>query len=158
MSNCYWILNDGKILDKQSRHILAVISAPEIFGETEEGINETFKKYGQDIKSNYEGKAREDVLLRVIYRNHIRIRKNILKKSQSWSIQLYRLTDTAKESIIEWANSLKTNDKYADVKIHELQNNSKTKTSFNLLLDGSWDDKNPVILGNPFCILLPKED
>jgi hypothetical protein len=147
MSNCYWILNDGKILDKQSRHILAVISAPELFGETEQSINETFKKYGQDIKSNYEGKAREAVMLRVIRRNHIRIRKNILKHQQHWSIQLYRLTDERRASISSWAKYIATNgDQYADVIIHQLFDNSKIQTSLNLLADGSMVDENTVKL------------
>ena len=83
MSNyCFWILENGTIVKPDSRHILAVVSAPIVFGETEESIHKTFKKYGQGISSNFEGKAREEVLLRVIKRNHIRIRKNQQKRNQ----------------------------------------------------------------------------
>ncbi len=47
MSNCYWILTNGTIVIPDSLHILAVVSAPALFGESEESIRKTFRKYGQ---------------------------------------------------------------------------------------------------------------
>lgn len=147
MSKCFWILNDGKILDKQSRHILAVVSAPELFGETEQSLEETFRKYGQDMKSNYEGEAREAVMLRVIRRNHIRIRKYVHRHCQHWIIQLSELTNERKALISAWAKYVGTDgDQYADVIIHQLHDNSKLQTSFNLLMAESTVDEDPVIL------------
>jgi hypothetical protein len=148
MSNCYWILTSGRIVIPDSLHILVVVSAPALFGESEESIQETFRKSEQDMRSNYEGKAREEVLLRVINRNNIRIRKNILKRQQHWSIQLYRLTAERKSSLSAWAKYMHglSGDKYADVTIHQLYDDSKMRTSLDQLLAESAVDEDPVIL------------
>lgn len=136
MNECFWILIDGRIVIPDSLHIHAVVSSPELFGESEDKIQETFQRYGQNSKSNFESKAREDVLLRVIKRNHIRIRKYIHKRCQHWSIQLYRLTDERRSAISAWANSVVTcGDQYADVIVHQLHDDSKLQTSLNLLSD-----------------------
>jgi hypothetical protein len=146
MSDCFWILVDGRIVIPDNKHILAVVSAPELFGESGVSIIETFQKHGQNENSNIESKAREDVLLRVISRNHIRIRKNILKQQQHWSIQLYRLTDERRASISSWAKYVATDgDQFADVIIHQLFDNFKIQTSLNHLA-GSTVDEAPVIL------------
>ena len=73
-------LGNGTIVIPDSLHILAVVSSPALFGESEESIQMTFSKYGQNVNSNIESKAREEVLLRGINRNNIRIRKNIFKR------------------------------------------------------------------------------
>ncbi len=134
---CFWILIDGRVI-APDLHIQAVVSDPEKFGESEEGIQESFQKYGQNPESNVESKAREEVLLRVIRRNHIRIRKYTLKCCQQFSIQLYRLTDERRSSISGWAKTIATDgDQFADVVIHQLYDNSKMKTSLNLIKDGT---------------------
>lgn len=133
--HCFWILNDGTILE-QSRHILAVVAAPEKFGETEESIQQTFEKYGQNYMSNFEGRAREEIMSRVIKRNNIRIRKYIHKHCQHWIIQLYDLTDERKHQILKWAKYVSIDgDPYADVIIHTLHDNSKIVTSLDNLAE-----------------------
>ncbi len=145
---CYWILTDGTIVKPDQRHILAVAHAPAAFGETIATMQKTFAPYGQDIHSNFEGKPREKTLKRVILRNHIRIRKNRLKKAQHWSIQLYKLSDERKASIAAWARHITpaTNDKYGDVIIHQFQDGSKCRTSLDQLADGYGGKKEPVIM------------
>lgn len=145
---CFWILTDGTIVEPDSRHILAVVSSPTAFGESLESLEETFEKYGQAIHSNFEGQAREEVLLRVIHRNHIRIRKNQHKRGQHWSIQLFELTDERKESISGWASyiSSDTNDRYADAIIHQFHDGSKMRTSLDQLADGYNGDKESEIV------------
>ena len=140
-SYCFWILKNGNIIKPDSRHILAVVASPAVFGETEDSIRKTFNKYGQDIASNFEGKAREEVLLRVIRRNHIRIRKNQSKQNQHWSIQLYKLEPERIASIASWAKQIFADltDPYSDVVIHQLYDDTKYKTSFNHLLEGVYD-------------------
>lgn len=144
--HCFWILVDGTIVKPDSRHILAVASAPSAFGETVQSMQETFEPYGQDIHSNFEGKARETVLLKVINRNNIRIRKNQHKRGQHWSIQLFELTDERKRSISAWARyiSPSADDKYGDVIIHQFHDGSKMRTSLDQLTDGYNCDKEPV--------------
>jgi hypothetical protein len=132
---CFWILNDGTIVKPDSRHILAVASCPVAFGETDQSLQITFRKYGQSPKSNYEGSAREEVLMRVILRNHIRIRKNQHKRGQHWSFQLFKLTEERKQKIAEWASYItpQTDDKFGDVIIHQFCDNSKKRTSLDQL-------------------------
>jgi len=147
MNECFWILTDGRIVIPDILHILAVIDAPVAFGESNQTILDTFKKYGQNIKSNVESIAREKVLLRVINRNNIRIRKNIQKNCQHWSIQIYRLTDERKAAISEWAKYVATDgDRYADVIIHQLYDNSKLKTSIDVLVEEYTGDGDPIII------------
>ncbi len=148
MNKCFWILTDRRIVIPDNLHILAVIDAPELFGETKQTIQQTFRKYRQDVKSNVESKAREEILLRVIKRNHIRIRKNNRKNCQHWSVQLFRLTDDRKKALSAWGKYVSgtTGDKYADVIIHQLHDNSKMKTSLKILVDEYRGDVDPVIV------------
>jgi len=132
---CFWILTNGTIVKPNSRHILAVVSAPEVFGETADTLQETFAKYGQGVQSNFEGEARAEVLKRVIGRNHIRIRKNIHPRNQHWSVQLWRLTDERHRALSQWASYITpiTNDQYSDVIIHQFYDGSRERISLNEL-------------------------
>jgi hypothetical protein len=145
---CYWILTDGTIVQPEQRHILAVAQAPTAFGETIESMEKTFAPYGQDIHSNFEGKPREETLKRVICRNHIRIRKNRLKRGQHWSVQLYTLNNERKAAIAAWARHIipATDDKYGDVIIHQFQDGSKIRTSLDQLADGFDNKGKPAII------------
>lgn len=146
--NCFWILTDGRIVVPDSLHIMAVVSAPELFGESEESILDTFRKYGQNPSSNVESKAREEVLLRVIKRNNIRIRKNILKRQQHYCIQLFELTTEREQTIAKWSKYVSglTGDKYADVIIHQCHDGSKIKTSLDKLAGGDDGNGEPEVL------------
>lgn len=133
MGHCYWILVDGKILE-QSRHIMAIKQNPTSFGETEESIKRTFAKHGEENNYNVESKARQEIMLRVIRRGHIRIRKNIHRHCQHWIIQIYELSDERRATISSWAKFVATDgDPYADVIVYQLHDNSKIQTSLNLL-------------------------
>lgn len=147
--HCFWILTNGAIVIPDSRHILAVVCCPIAFDETKESIRETFEKQNQSPDSNFEGVAREEVLSRVIHRNHIRIRKNLHRENQHWSIQLHNLTAERRASISAWANyiSADTEDIHADVIIHQFHNGSKFQISLNTLAEEySGDDKKTVIV------------
>ena len=146
--NCFWILTDGRIIVPNSLHVKAVIYFPELFGESEGSILETFQRYGQSVASNVESKAREEVLSRVIKRNHIRIRKNIHKHCQHWSLQSFKLNTERKQAIAKWAKYVSglTGDRYADVIIHQLHDGSKIKTSLNKLAGRYDGNGEPVVL------------
>lgn len=148
--NAYWLsprgLNiddndEGKIIKPESRHILTVVNHPEDFGETDETLDATFAKYGEPKHSNIEGKAREEILLRVIGRGYIRIRTNGNRRSQHWSVQLNRLDKHSSDIIWMWAKKLSAEpgqDKFADVVIHELGRNDKmTRTSLDKIASGA---------------------
>ncbi len=137
----YWITDKGKLIKPDSRHIITVVKNPTKFGETDKTIQNTFDKHGEPVNTNMEGKAREEVLLRVIRRGNIRIRVNGTRNSQHWSIQLQKLTPKIEDILWFWANTVIKNgvakDKYADVVIHELGKGDKmTRTSLDILAKG----------------------
>ena len=145
---CFWILTDGTIVKPDQRHILAVAHAPGAFGESIESLTETFAPHGQDIYSNFEGKPREQTLKRVIRRNHIRIRKNQLKRGQHWSIQLNKLDTERKAAIAAWAKYITpaTDDRYGDVIIHQFHNGSEIKTSLDQLAAAYSGETEPEVI------------
>lgn len=144
----FWILVNGAVLIPDSLHILSIVATPELYGESKESIQDTFQRHGQSINSNVESKGREEVLLRVLKRNNIRIRKNTLKHNQHWSIQLFRLTQERKAAICNWAKLVVSDkgDQYADTIIHQLFDNSKIRTSLNRLADECTAEKAPKII------------
>ena len=148
MSNCYWILADGTIVEPHSRHILAVKAAPTTFGETKKSLSIIFAKYGEEKNHNVESNARQEILLRVIKRNHIRIRKYVLKRCQHWSLQLFELSTEREQAIAKWAKYVSglTGDKYADVTINQLFDNSKMRTSLDKLAGGYDGKGEPEVL------------
>jgi hypothetical protein len=136
MGFCYWILNNGTVVEPSHNHILSVVENPILFGETPESIKATFEKHGESCNYNVESKAREEILTRVIIlRNHVRIRKNQSKKQQYWSLQLHDLTEERERSILAWARNVirDADDKFGDVIINQLKDNSYIRTSLNLL-------------------------
>lgn len=158
MGMCFWILTNEAVVIPDSLHILAVVAAPELFGESEESIQKTFKGHDQNQNSNVESAAREEVLLRVVSRNNIRIRKNLQKCNQHWSIQLYRLTQERDSAICNWAkHAVVDGDQYADVVIHELHNNSKTTTSIDHLAQRSRSSESPVIVKQSDLVCMESE-
>jgi len=146
--HCFWILTDGTIVKPEVRHILAVVAAPIPFGETPASIQATFAEHGQPVESNYEGKAREEVLARVIARNHVRIRKNQYRKCQHWSVQLQVLTAERRTAIAAWARYVMENaqDKHAEVIIHELGYSRRTSTTLNRLAEEAKEAEQPAII------------
>jgi hypothetical protein len=139
----YWINPKGQLQRPKTRHIASVIEEPEWFGETEESIKKTFDKYGEPVSTTVEGKAREDILLRVIKRGYARIRLNKTRRNQSYSVQIDRLTPKIEDTLFVWANiqSKDAMDKYADVNVYELGRGSGsgklTRTSLDRIASGA---------------------
>jgi len=146
--NAYWLTqkymdrsdNSGSIIKPESRHILAVVNHPEKFGETEEILETTFNLYGEQMRSNIEGKARHAVLLRVIKRGFVRIRTNRTRRSQHWSVQVNILDLSLKNIIWMWAKQVSSeqgSDKFADVVVHELgRSDNMIKTTLEKIVSG----------------------
>ncbi|MBU1568583.1 MAG: hypothetical protein KJ630_23520 [Proteobacteria bacterium] len=155
---CFWILRtNGNIIIPESRHINAVVAVPAAFDETDESIRRTFAYYNESQAMNHEGRAREAIMLRVINRNHIRIRKNQFRNNQNWAVQLYDLTEERKISLSRWANYILpfANDKNADVVLHQLIDNTKTKTILYLMAEEySFDREETVIIPQSELLLM----
>jgi len=145
---CFWILLDGRIIAPDSKHIIAVVNFPEIFGETEESIKMTFKEYCESPRSNHEGKARETILLSLINKNNVRIRKHQLKRNQHWSIQLYELTTERKISIGRWARYISSSDTdtYAAVILDQFKDGKQFYTSLDVLAGDCADDSEEIVI------------
>jgi hypothetical protein len=139
-NNAYWITKTGKIIEPDSRHILTIVKHPELFGETDKSIKNTFDKYNEHPLSNVEGEARNEVMLRVIKRGYIRIRLGGSRMNQKFSIQLNKLTPKVEDVLWMWARVVTDKkqvlDKYSDVIIHELNGNKMTRTSLDKIASG----------------------
>ena len=72
-SKAYWITPEGEILDfGLQTHIGFIIKQPEIFNMTKQEIVSTYHRY--DELPGIEGKARHEIILKLITRGFIRIR------------------------------------------------------------------------------------
>jgi len=135
-TKAYWILPSGEILEPSIYHIGSVIKKPSKFGMSTKELQDIFDKYNEPMSSTAEGKAREHIMSRLLTKGYIRIRENV---RGGYSIQLNRLTPKVGDMLWEWANkeSQISNDKYADVTIHQLKGNKMTRTSLDQLASGA---------------------
>lgn len=115
-TKAFWIFPGNKKILEVSSHHQEVIRSPQIFGETEKSIRETYKKYSERL--GLEGKARSEILTRVIQRGFIRIREN----KNNWSIQVWEMTDETRNKIYKWAKAVynQVKDRYAPIKVTEV--------------------------------------
>jgi single-stranded DNA-binding protein len=104
MNYAYWILPkrvNGKLVIKvPTKHIDDIIKYPEKFGETKESVINDYKKHGERV--GIEGKAREDIMERILKRGFVRVRFNM--RQQRWSVQVYKLDNRMQDNIFEWAH------------------------------------------------------
>jgi len=126
-SLAYWSKPNGEITAIRFRHIGDVMARPEYYRETQESFNTTLDKYPNEPRGgNAEGKARNEIMARVICRGFIRVRE----KNHKWTIQLDALTEERVGRLQKWANMVIQKDKsrqHDDVFIHEILDNRKTR-------------------------------
>lgn len=133
ISPAYWIDSSGNIIAPEIRHIGSVIKHPEFFGETIQSIKDTFSKHNEPITPTIEGKAREEIMLRVLQRGFIRIRE----VRNKWSVETWILTDKLKDALWWWAKNVAAdkNHKYDDVFVHELKTNKMEQMTIKKLVE-----------------------
>ena len=120
-SPAFFISPKGQIIDTEINHIATITANPKKFGLTKEYIKTIYDKYNEKI--NQEGKAREEIIKKLIKVGWIRIRKY----KQFWSINVERLSGKVKAELQMWAYSLiqgripsyKEQDVYMDVRIDD---------------------------------------
>lgn len=120
-----WISPKGDIIASQNTHIAMVISQPQKFGLTMDKIKKTYTSYGEPL--SHEGKAREEIVKRLLMHKWIRIRKYANK---FWSVNIFSQRFLNMKLITDWANKMittgiqgyKENDKYFPVIITDLAN------------------------------------
>ena len=117
-SPAFFISPKGQVVDCEINHIATIVANPKKFGLTKEYLKMVYDKHGE--KMNTEGKARHEVILRLIKQGWIRIRRY----KNFWSINVDRLSGKVKAELQMWANDLiqgklgeKEQDVYMDVRI-----------------------------------------
>lgn len=121
----FWITPSGKVLDCGAKtNIAYVCDAPRKFGIKEQEVQSAYDKYGEPY--GFEGKAREEVLRKVIANGFIRIRK--YKNLYSVNVQTYnrRVGKLLSNWAYEMISSGKENDKYMPVNITSDSGNPPT--------------------------------
>ena len=103
MTRAYWISPMGEILDLGAdKHINQVIRTPEKFGTTKEEIQRLHAEMGEPV--GVEGKAREEIIKKVMENGFIRIR--YYPRSGEWSVQTWNFGPREKRSLSKWAESV----------------------------------------------------
>ena len=124
-TSAYWITPKGVIIEPSTYHIGSVIKYPKKFGLSADYIKSVYDKHDERMSPHLEGKAREEIMTKLIKSGYIRIREMNRGNDDLWM----------------WANKM-INDKiikdiYADVVIHQLSNRKMTRTSVNDIASGS---------------------
>jgi hypothetical protein len=96
----FFLSPEGRLFQVPSTHIAAVIAEPERFGFTRAEIEAVYEKHQEPL--GLEGKARNEILLRMIDRGWIRIRKYRIY----WSVTARSLSPAILKRIQGWAQQM----------------------------------------------------
>ncbi|MFW6172638.1 MAG: hypothetical protein ACOC5T_02735 [Elusimicrobiota bacterium] len=97
----FWVSPNGDVIDcGAKKHINFVIDHPEKFGMTRKEIEEIYDNYNEPV--GHEGKAREDIIVKVLKNGFIRIRKyrNYI------SVNIWNYNTKAKKHLKSFAKKL----------------------------------------------------
>lgn len=97
-SVAFFISPQGEILLVKVNHIGAVIDNPRQFGLTMEEIKSRYTRHGERLGT--EGRARREILLRVVGSGWIRLR---WYRNQYWSVTVHTLTQDVLGRLHKWA-------------------------------------------------------
>jgi len=97
----FFLSPQGKLIRVETSHIGEVLRHPEEFGLTLEEIERAYQKHGEKI--GMEGKAREEILSRIVAKGWIRIREY---PDSHWSFTLRRLTSQEKGYLQDFAQQV----------------------------------------------------
>lgn len=122
--SAFFISPYGDIIEAKISHIDTVIQNPEKFGLTKEYIQQAYSKHNEKV--GQEGKAREEILQKLMEEGWIRIRRY----NRFWSVNVNRITKKVKDYVYDWSKKIlkgmfgfKERDKYMPVKIVPLHGN-----------------------------------
>ena len=127
----FFISPKGKITLVETAHIQAVIKNPALFGLSRNYVESEYVNHGE--RTGLEGKARKEILRRVLGNDWIRLRRHT---NSHWSVQTSRVTDEEKRFIHRWAQEILTgicgyteDDPYMPVKIEGLEDGFREKAT-----------------------------
>ena len=90
----YWYKN-GKAIEVNGYHIHDIMGNAKEFGTSREEIEALYKKYNEHL--GQEGKARDEIMNKVIENGWIRVRQYITRNGNSWSINFNSFTRQKKD-------------------------------------------------------------
>lgn len=116
MLDGYWVSPKGEVLQVNSTHIQSVIQNPAKFGETLDRIKKDYERYKEQL--TWEGKAREEIMIRIMNRGWARIRE----RSNQWTVQVSKINQKMNDVLWMWAKTIenKVRDKFMPVVIYEI--------------------------------------
>ena len=113
--SAYWITPTGKVLDcGAKKHIDYVCDVPEKFGLKRQEVEAIYNKYSEPY--GFEGKAREDVIIKALEKGFIRLRKY----REFWSVNVWNYNRKTAKVLSNWAYELLQSpnpDRYIPVNI-----------------------------------------
>ena len=119
----FFISPEGEVTLLKTTHFGTVTKNPELFGLSRNYIKARYLKQGE--KANLEGKARDEILRRVLGNGWVRVRRH---QNRNWSVQTGTVTDEKKRFIHQWAREILAgicgyteSDPYMPVKIEGLE-------------------------------------
>ena len=134
----YWISPRGETVPvDMDRHILLVYSNPEFFGLTKEWIDSVRAKYPKDPTDGY---ARQEILLRLLQEDWIRIR--YVPNAYFFTVEYWGMTNRKKDYIWDWANKITSGEidnvsKYIGVKLLDEKTQEATPTTLEDIIKSS---------------------
>lgn len=127
-SVAFFLSQTGDLIHVPLNHISTVIADPQRFGLTREEIENVYKDYGERV--GVEGKARREILLRIIADGWIRIRRY---PNRRWSVTANNLTPAVQKLLQGWAgkmlsgiNGFREADRYMPVNVSTLEGDSRS--------------------------------
>ncbi len=125
----FFISPEGEITMLKTTHIRTVTKNPELFGLSRNCIESIYIKHRE--KTAIEGKARDEILRRVLGNGWVRVRRH---QNRNWSVQTGTVTDEKKRFIHQWAREILAgicgyteSDPYMPVKIEGLEDGFREK-------------------------------
>ena len=135
--DAYWISPRGEIVPVDMEwHILLVYANPEFFGLTKEWIDSIKAKYPDDPDEGY---ARQEIMLRLLKENWIRIR--YVPSGYFFTVEYHGISNKKTDYIWSWANEITSGEldnvsKYIGVKLLDEKTQEATPTTLEDIIKG----------------------
>jgi hypothetical protein len=145
----FWVSPKGEVIGSYKKHINMVLEKPEKFGLTKEELRKFYESYGEPL--GHEGRAREEIIKRLMRKKWIRIRK---WPNKFYSVQFFHKSMYKRKYLQEWAfemlnkgvSGFKETDKYFPVILMDLGQYREETTISDLA--NEINESNTIILCN----------
>lgn len=99
----WWLTPKGvEISIGTHTHIFDIITNPKKYGLTSEKILDIHKKHGEEKILGAEGKAREEIMVDLLKKGWIRIRRKLIGRAFSVTIQLIKFNKSVEKDVFKF--------------------------------------------------------